>query len=374
VTTPERRCSLPGCDALIEQADDVHKQRKYCCDEHRAAARRIRQVVAAESVAAESVAAESVAAESVAAESVAAESVAAESVAAESVAADEPADRGPVTSGAPELIGAAPRTGFAAIRGGRTSTAAVLLAGILIVLVASGGGLGSFQRAAQHDTAAPPGLDAWRARAQAALLSIRAQLAEINPAQIAWRSVPAEKQVGELAGPSVELAKREAQLVQDEGRLQRALDEAAQFTAAAESLTDVSRQSAALASDVATGNVAVVWQSSALSRLSTLEDRADALRRDLADRQPAVVAAMAAELPPADDATIGLVGEVIRAAQQASTPTRPNPGAGVSPAPAPARRTAAAQHRAAVRPHWRLDPGALTGDIIDTVLTGVGIG
>ncbi|MEC3976588.1 hypothetical protein [Amycolatopsis sp. H20-H5] len=269
-------------------------------------------------------------------------------------------------------------------------TVTVVMSGILI------GGAGAWaaamtyqqdapvQSAARQDTTlrtAPPGMSQWTDRARAVLLSIRTQVGEINPAKVAWSSVPEGKRTGELAAKYAELQKQEAELLQKEKQLQSALGNTEHFTATTVNLSDTEAESASLSQAAAVGvkiprGDAVPIDGTA-DQIRTLEDRCTALQRELAGLHPVLVSAMAAPLPGSNDGTIDLVNAVIRLAQQASAPevTPPSPDVRAEAAApqvkvkASGKRTGSSQQQQPA-----VDTRAFAEGLINKVLTGVGFG
>lgn len=298
-----RRCQLTGCDQTVESLPNEPTQRKFCCPEHRIAARRLRHEI------------------------LAGHTPSGTAFNTPTIIAENPAHNSgvPGTGAAPtESRRLAAPAGVAALRqrlaSGKARTAigatALALGATAVAVLLSGPGAGQTTLAqiplpAPH---LPAGLDTWRAAAQADLQATRLQLAEADRGVGAWDSVPQTGRTTAVAGDYTQLQAAEGNLRAQQDLLTNDLAAADRDRSTAAQLTT------ALARLAATRNAADPTGDDAV--------RADCLRleRDFTTLNNQVRVFTGRSLPDPGDISTANLADVIVQAGMTRTPGGPNGG------------------------------------------------
>lgn len=351
-------CQLPGCARVMVVSDDEPTPRKYCCADHRAAARRLRhQVPTTASTAPEPAAAMMRDAPA---------PVPATTVATYVEVPPIPSETWPTTSpsahragqlwhgGTTRLVDVARRcpaavaASFALVRKTWRATTmrqrrmvAVLGAtGILVV----GGGLvtlvafdGRQAPSVQPEStpemamAVPPsGMTEWARAAAVDLESVRIQLAEVTLGEGAWGTIPDPRRTGPVLVTFTQLELRKALLQHEETMLQTGLTAVDGVHRTSSEAGDAQAQLAGVQHQIAVASTQsdgdgqpAAARARLFARQGALTRQCDALDRELIGWIAAVRMAMAAGLPDPTDGTLATVNVIVDVSRQSSAHQAP---------------------------------------------------
>lgn len=185
-------------------------------------------------------------------------------------------------------------------------------------------------------TAAPPGMAAWAKQATTDLTAVQHQLGEVTAGESAWNALPATARTGRLANSYTQLEQQKHLLQQEQTMLDTGLGAVADVQQTSRTLdgvkgqlTSVSAMAAGTPPDGPGNSAQTAIHGQLLQQQSVLRQECATLHEELAGWVAAVRVALATGLPGSTDTTIGMVDVMVAASQQ----TPPPPPS--LPAPAP---------------------------------------
>ncbi|HEX4221846.1 MAG TPA: hypothetical protein VHZ97_05760, partial [Pseudonocardiaceae bacterium] len=360
-------CQLPGCTRVIAVSPEEPTPRKYCCPDHRVAARRLRHEVLAENEAPAPAPVRPILT----------------AVIAKPIPRPQPrstarADR-PITG---ERVRQGVELGRqGAKRGvelGRVATtevrtryqhgqqqiargllklrtswreatqrqrrAAILIGFLAVMLIGSGwiAVLATGDEAASKEASTPPmssvttpqGMAAWAKQASVDLMAVQNQLGEVAKGESAWNALPATARTGALANNYTALEQRKSLLQQEQTMLQAGLSAVANVRQTGKTLDGVEGQLNNLSTTVAAmppaeqrNDARTTVRGQLLAQQAVLQQECATLHEELSGWLTSVQVALTSGLPDSTDNTVGMVNLIVAASQQTPPP---------APAPVPA--------------------------------------